>query len=126
MGQGDDLGSGRKETVIVLEPKMPLFVDVDIVDHDALALAQEVPGNDVGVVFHYRREHVIAGAEPGVTQTDREHVERLGRPAEKDNARRIWGAEEAGDPRPGLLSTVSGRLDAQLVDPTVGVRVDRE
>src|SRR5829696_8136203 len=58
-------------------------------DHGAMALAQEVPGHDVGVMLHDGDHDLVAGLDVGLAPGRRHEVDRLGGVAGEDD---LFGA----------------------------------
>ena len=56
----DDLGPRREQLLEFVEEEVAVVVDRHPFDHRALALAQEVPGHDVGMVLHDREDDLVA------------------------------------------------------------------
>ena len=59
VGDGDDLGAGREELLELLDEEVALIVHRRPLDHRALALAQEMPGHDVGMVLHDGEDDLV-------------------------------------------------------------------
>ena len=79
------LGARREQLLELVEQEIAVVVDRRPLDHRTLALAQKMPGHDVGMVLHDRQDDLVAlfdafGAERGGDQVD-----RFGRVAGEDD-----------------------------------------
>ena len=86
---------GGQRPLELLEREGAVVVDVDPLQHRALALAQEMPGHDVGVVLHDREHDLVALADMGEAERGGDEVDRLGRRAGEDDLVGRGGVEEA-------------------------------
>src|ERR1700730_12797584 len=60
MGQGDDLGLARQCLLERIEQEISFVVDFHPFQDRASAPAQKMPGHDVCVVFHDRKDDLVA------------------------------------------------------------------
>ena len=60
MGDGDHLGARADQLLEFVDEEIALVVDRRPFDHRALALAQEMPRHDVGMVLHDREHDLVA------------------------------------------------------------------
>ena len=95
--------------------------DRHVAQPSALLLAQDLPGDDVGVVLHLGDEHLVALADVAPAPRVGHQVDRLGGVEGEDRARRL-PVDESGDALARALEGV-GRLARQLVDAAVDRRV---
>ena len=123
-----DVGEGRQpdatagELVVQLsQGELAVVGDVEIAQLGARLLAQQLPGDDVGVVLHLRDQHHVAGAHVLAPPRVRDQVDGLGRVAGEDRCGRL-GAGEGRDPRASTLEQVGGLL-GEPVDAAVDVGV---
>ena len=68
MRQRDDFCARCEQLFVSRKIDMAVLVDVDPFEHGALALAQEMPGDDVGVMLHHRQDDFVALANMGQTE----------------------------------------------------------
>ncbi len=68
-----DLGARADQRVERVQIDAAVIIDIEPFQHRALALAQEVPGHDVGVVLHHREHDLVARlhVQPGGDDVDR-------------------------------------------------------
>ena len=66
LGDGDELGARRQQLLKFLDQEIAVIIDRCPFDHGAMALAQEVPGHDVGVVLHDREHDLVALLDVGL------------------------------------------------------------
>ena len=92
-------------------------------EHDALAVAQQLPGHDVAVVLHDGEDDLVALLEEGLAETGRHEVEALGGAAREDDFGGGAGVDEAPHPLAGGLVEVGGLL-REVVHAAVHVGVD--
>ena len=67
------------------ERERAVVVDVDPLEHRALALAMEMPGHDVGVVLHHGEHDLVAGADVLEPEARGDEIDRLRRRAGEDD-----------------------------------------
>ena len=94
VGHGDDLGAGRQRGLEVGEREVAVIVAADPLQHRALALPQEVPGHDVGMVLHDREHDLVAFPDMGQTERGRDEVHRFGGRTGEDDLVGGSGVEE--------------------------------
>ena len=88
----------------------------------SLLLAQELPGDDVGVVLETRDQNLVARADVVATVGLRDQVGRLGRAAHEDDLVRLSRVEEPPGLLPGGVVGV-GCVDRHVVHAAVDVGV---
>ena len=84
VGEGDEAGVLREEVAVEVEIQLSVLIDFHHFDADALALLEQLPGHDVGVVLHDGEDNLIAVAETLAVGGDHE-VDGLGRAAGEDD-----------------------------------------
>ena len=67
---------GEKKLLEFVDEEIALVVDWCPFDHGALALAQEVPGHDVGVVLHDREDDLVPLPDRHAAEGIRDEVDR--------------------------------------------------
>src|SRR5215467_12011263 len=98
------------------------MVDWNDAQARAYLLTQYLPGNDVGVMFHRRNDDFIACLQEGPAIALGDQIDRFRSPADKDDLLTFRRINEAFYffPRPFVSG---GGILAQIMDPTVNVRV---
>ncbi len=100
VGDRDHLGAVGQELLELVDQEVAVVVDRRPFDHRALALAQEMPGHDVGVMLHDREHDLVARLDALAPEGVGDEVDRLGGIAGEDDLLRPLGVEE----RPHLLA----------------------
>ncbi len=117
----DDLRALRQQPLVLLEDDVAVVVDRDHLEDRAALLAQQLPGDDVGVVLHGRDQDLVAGLEPRADKARGDQVDALGGRSGEDDLSAVGGADVALDRGPGPLEG-DGRALRQQVDAAVDVR----
>ena len=76
---------GVKQLLELVDEEIALLVHRRPFDHRALALAQEMPGHDVGVVLHDREHDLVARLDALARERIGDEVDRLGGVAGEDD-----------------------------------------
>ena len=92
---GDHLGARAEQLLEFVDEEVAFVVDRRPFDHRALALAQEMPGHDVGMVLHDREHDLVARLDALATERVGDQIDRLGGVAGEDDLFRPGGVEEA-------------------------------
>ena len=95
MRDRDDLGALGEELLEFLERERPSSSTLDPFQDRALALAQEMPGDDVGMMLHHGQDDLVALADMRETERGGDEIDRLRRAARKDDFVGGAGIEEA-------------------------------
>ena len=85
VGDRDHLGARRQELLEFVDEEIAVVVDGRPFDHRALALAQEVPRHDVGVVLHDREHDLVARPDALAAEGVGHEVDGLGGVAGEDD-----------------------------------------
>ena len=85
VGDRDHLGARRQQLLELVEQEIAVLVDRRPLDHRALALAQEMPRHDVGVVLHDREHDLVARLDALAAERVGDEVDRLGGVAGEDD-----------------------------------------
>ena len=85
----------REQLLESFEVEAAVVVDLEPLQHSAFALAQKMPGNDVGVVLHHRQNNLVAFADMRLAEGSRDQIHGLGRAAGENDLVRRFGVEEA-------------------------------
>ena len=85
MGDRHHLGARRQQLLEFVDEEIALVVDRRPFDHRALALAQEMPRHDVGMVLHDREHDLVAGLDALAAERIGDQVDRLGGVAGEDD-----------------------------------------
>ena len=97
MGDGDHLGARREQLLEFVDQEIAFVVDRRPFDHRALALAQEMPGHDVGVMLHDREHDLVARLDALAPERVGDQVDGLGGVAGEDDLFRARRIEEGAD-----------------------------
>ena len=122
MGEGDELGAGRKQLPEGVQVHLPARGDGRHHDLGAGPLGDDLPGHDVRMVLQLGQEDLVAGPEVRPAPAFRREVDAFGGAAHEDAAAGGRHAEETGDDLAGALEGDGGLL-AEQVDAAVDVRV---
>ena len=76
---------GVEQLLELVDEEIAVVVDRRPFDHRALALAQEMPRHDVGVVLHDREHDLVAGLDALARERIGDEVDRLGGVAGEDD-----------------------------------------
>ena len=76
---------GADQLLEFVDEEMALVVDRRPFDHRALALAQKMPGHDVGVVLHDRENDLVAFLDALAAERIGDEIDRLGGVAGEDD-----------------------------------------
>ena len=121
MGDRHHLRARREGALEFVHAEVALLIDADPFQHRALALPQEMPGHDVGVMLHDGEDDLVPLAD-GLTQRGRHKVQGLGRRPREDDLVGGGGVEEGA----GLLARALeslGRGVGEIVQAAMDIRV---
>ena len=82
---GDHLGARRQKLLELVDEEIALLVHRRPFDHRALALAQEMPRHDVGMVLHDREHDLVARLDALARERIGDEIDRLGGVAGEDD-----------------------------------------
>ncbi len=99
----DDLGALRQQPLVLLENEVTVVIDRDHLELRPPLLAQELPGDDVGVMFHGRYQDLVAGLEPGPDKARGDQIDALGGRTGEDDLAAVGSADVILDRGPSLL-----------------------
>ena len=91
---GDHLRARAEQLLEFVDEEIAVLVDRRPLDHRAVALAQEVPGDDVGVVLHDREHDLVAFLDALLAERVGDEVDRLGGVAGEDDLFLAAGIDE--------------------------------
>ena len=100
VGDRNHLGARRQQLLEFVDEEIALVVDRRPFDHRAVALAQEMPRHDVGMVLHDREHDLVARLDPLARERVGDEIDRLGGVAGEDD---LFGARRIEE-RPHLLA----------------------
>ncbi len=121
MRDGDELGARRQQPLELLEQQLAAVGDRRPFQHRTVALAMEVPGDDVGVMLHDRQDDLVALADAGEERIGDE-VDRRRGVAREDDLIGAAGVEEAAHGFARILEALRRRV-RQVVQPAMHVGV---
>ena len=90
---------------------------LDPFQHDPLSFAQEMPGNDVGMVFHHAQHDLVPGPKPRRRPGVGHKVDAVRRAGGKDHLARIGGAKEPRDDPPHRFIPVGRKIGKVMQAP---------
>ncbi len=122
MGDRDHPGARRKQLLEFVDEEISLVIDRSPFDHRALALAQEVPRHDVGMVLHDREHDLVAGLDALAAERVGHQVDGLGGVAGEDDLF-LAGRVEEGAHLLARILVGFGRGIGEIVQPAVHVGV---
>ena len=122
MGDGNELCAGGKHLLVLVHQELAGLVDGNDAKDDTLFLAEHLPGNDIGVVFHVGNDNFVAWPETLFPERLGDYVYAVGGTASEDDLVVIGGVEQALHLGAGTFVVLSGVL-AEGVDTTVDVGV---
>ena len=124
MGEGDELCSRGQELLVLVEQALPVVVNRHDAQHPARLLADDLPGDDVRVVFHRGDQDLVTLLQVRSRVALRDQVDALRGPAYEDHLFGSRGVEEVLHLTAGALIR-PGRSNAQGVKSAVNVGVVR-
>ena len=120
--EGDELGTGGKQSLEGHEVDLAARRDGRDNDPGAGALGDDLPRHDIGVVLEVGEQDLVTGLEVGPAPALGDEVDALGRAAHEDAAPGVLEAEELRDGTAGGFVGGGGLL-AQEVDAAMDVGV---
>ncbi|MNN38449.1 hypothetical protein D3C81_1524460 [compost metagenome] len=121
MGDGDDLGLRPQQSGEGFHVQRAIVRNRRPFQHRALALAQQVPRHDVGVVLHLGDDDLVAGFDAQADAVG-DQIDRLGAALGPDDVLGRGRVQEAGDDLARRLERL-GRLVRQGMQAPVDVGV---
>ena len=124
VGDRHHLGARRQKLLELVDEEIALLVHRRPLDHRAMALAQEMPRHDVGMVLHDREHDLVAGLDALAPERIGDEVDRLGGVAGEDDLLGPRRVEE----RPHLLAralVAFGRRIGEVMQAAMHVGVFR-
>ena len=109
MGDGDQLGLGPDGGVQRLDIEAAVIAHIHPAQHRALALAQEMPGHDVGVMLHHRQHDLVARLDAGRKEGIGDQIDRLGAALGEDDLVFVRRTQEFLHRAAGGFISVGGR-----------------
>ena len=122
MGDGDQLRAVGQQGGEFFEIELPVVLHRRDLEHDPLAVAQQLPGHDVGVVLHLGNDDLVARRKMGLGPGAGDQVDRLGHIPGEDDILRRRRVQQAGN----LLAHAFiglGRRTAQIMGAAMDVGV---
>ena len=122
VGDADKLGALRQQFAEPVEQQLTGVIDRDNLERRAHLLAQHLPRHDVGVVFHFRNENLVALPDVGPAPGLGHQIDGLGRAAHEHDFLRAARVEERTEGRARALVGRGGAL-AQSVHAAMDIGV---
>ena len=94
VGDRDHSGARGEQLLEFVDEEIALVVDRRPLDHRALALAQEMPRHDVGMVLHDREHDLVAGLDALAAERVGDQIDRLGGVSGEDDLFLALGIEK--------------------------------
>ena len=123
MGHGHETGARSEEALVLVEEQFAAVVHRDDADDDAAPVAQQLPGDDVAVVFHDGEDDLVAFLHAGFAEGCGQEVDALGGAAREDDFVRGAGVQEAAHRLARCLVQLGGLLGEE-VHAAVHVGID--
>src|SRR5438128_4524341 len=95
MHNRDKTRSLVKEPFKLLEQEFAAITDRHDAQHGPFLLAENLPGDDVGVMLHVRDDNLIARSDMRSAEALRDQVDPFGGAAHENDLARLDGVEEA-------------------------------
>ena len=124
MDDGYQLGPGTQKLFVLVEQQLAVIIDGDDAQSGTALLAQDLPGDDIGVVLHGGNDDFVALSYVLAAVALGYQVDSFSGAPYEDDLTVVRGVEELPYLGPGTLVVLSGPL-AQGVDPPVHVGVFR-
>ena len=122
VSHGDKLGSLRKESFVVVELELTRGIARNHLDHGTRFFGNELPRNDVGVVFQDGNDDFVARLERGLHVSVCNQVNGFGRTADENDFLCRRSADKVTDNAACVLVSIR-RSGGKRVRTTVDVRV---
>ena len=107
-----------------VEQKISIVIDIHPFQDGALALAQKMPGYDIGVVLHDRQNDLVAFLDEGFAEGSRDQIDRFGRRFREDDFIDGAGVEKGAHAFPrGLIGFRRGIGEMMQAAMHIGVFV---
>ena len=84
----------RKKTTERIHAQLAFFIHRNHFQRDPFTGSLYLPGNDIGMVFHHRNDHFVAGRHTFVGKAGSNQVDRLCRPTRENNLVGRAGVQE--------------------------------
>ena len=121
MGHSDEFGARAYGINHRLRVKIAVRVTVNPFQHHALTFAQQVPRNDIGVVFHDRQNDLVAGLQARGGPSVRYQIDAFGCTGGEDDL--VLGAvQKARNLAAHRFIAVGGKV-GQIVQATVNIGI---
>ena len=111
---GDDTRASVDELAEQLATQTARIVERQHADFGALALGQQLPRHQVGVMLHLADEDVVARPDEPFAPGIGHGVERRGGAGREDHLLLLGGPDPPGDPGAGLLVGLGGLLGEEM------------
>ena len=122
MCAGHNTGMGREKSAIGIEVQDTFVAEWDDPQRGSRQFAGQLPWNNIGVMFHARHYHLVAGLEESTAKGRRHEIDALRRAAGEDNLVAATGIDESLHLTTHALVPLRS-LSRQIVGAAVNVAV---
>ena len=103
---------------------MSAIVDGNHFQHNALLVAQQLPGHNVAVMLHFRNNHLVAFLQKGFTKTARHQIQAFGGATRENDFGGGTRIDEIPHHLTGIFVQLRGLLRKEVHSP-VHIGIDR-
>ena len=122
MGHADDLRARGQQTRQQVHPEATGIIDGKHLQRGALALAKQLPGHDIGVVFRLTDEDLVTLVDKGFAEAESDQIQRRRGAGGKDDFLPEFCIQIRPDGIPGRFVLRSGQVRDPVHRPVqVGV-----
>ena len=94
LNNADNLCTFGEKLLVFIQQQFPFIVHRNHFDCNSFAGGQQLPGNDVAVMFHYRNNHFITFLHKLISKAGNKQINAFRRPPRKDNLIRSGGIDK--------------------------------
>ena len=94
LNNADNLCTFGEKLLVFIQQQFPFIIHRNHFDCNSFAGGQQLPGNDVAVMFHYRNNHFITFLHKLISKAGNKQINAFRRPPRKDNLIRSGGIDK--------------------------------